>query len=87
MKTALLALTLTLSLPALAQSAPEKLKHTANDARRTIKKGAHRVEETLCTDSKLTCAGKKAANRVEEAKDTVKDKATEVKDKLDSDSR
>ncbi len=80
-------MTLALSLPAFAQSAQETVKDTVNDAKRGVKKGANRVEETLCTGTKAECAAKKVKNRAEEAGDAAKDKAIEVKDKLDSDSK
>ncbi|PZR09371.1 MAG: hypothetical protein DI536_22590 [Archangium gephyra] len=80
-------LAMSLSLPAFAQSAGESIKDTANDAKRGVKKGANRVEETFCTGTKAECAAKKAKNRSEEASDAVKDKATEVKDKLDADNK
>lgn len=80
-------MTMALSLPAFAQSAQESVKDTVNDAKRGVKKGANRVEETFCTGTKAECVGKKMKNRAEEAGDAAKDKAVEVKDKLDSDSK
>ena len=62
---------------------PEKAKETANDAKRQGRKGANRVDETLCTGTKAECAKGKAKNRANESKDTVKDGADELKDKVD----
>ena len=76
-----------LSSPVYAQSVREKAKDTANDTGREIKKGGHRVEEALCTGTKAECAKQKAENRAIEAKDATKDKATELKDKVDADGK
>ncbi len=80
-------LTLTMSMPAFAQSAQESVKDTVNDAKRGVKKGANRVEEALCTGTRAECAAKKLKNRAEEATDAAKDKAVELKDKVDADSK
>ncbi len=84
----LLALLSLCSMPALAgESAGEKVKASANDVGRAAKKAGHRVEETLCTGTKVECEKKKLGNRAKEAKDAVSDKAEETKDKLDRDGR
>lgn len=73
--------------PAFAQSTGEKVKDGVNDTGREIKKGGHRVEEALCTGTKAECAKEKMKNRGVEAKDATKDKATELKDKVDADGK
>ncbi len=83
----LLAVLALASAPVFAQSTAEKAKATGNDAKREIKKGANRVQETVCTGTKAECEKKKAINRVEETKDKVGDKVEETRDKLDSDKK
>lgn len=69
----------------------EKAAVVGKDAKRAVKKGAHRVEESLCGkltgDSKLECLAKEAKNHVVEAKDAVVDKASEVKNAVDTDKK
>lgn len=62
----------------------EKAKATANDVKRSAKKGAHRVEEAMCAEGDAKCLKKKAENRVKEGSDYVKDKAEETKNAIDS---
>jgi hypothetical protein len=64
------------------ETTDEKISAVAHDAKRGVKKAAHRVEEALCAKGDVTCAGKKVENRVIEAKDATVDKATEVKNKI-----
>ncbi|MBK7863365.1 MAG: hypothetical protein IPJ65_33145 [Archangiaceae bacterium] len=80
----LCALLAMMGTPVLAQSTVEKAKSTGNDAKREVKKGAHRVGEELCMGTKAECASKKVKHRVEEGKDAVVDQAKETKDKVDS---
>ncbi|MBO9668351.1 MAG: hypothetical protein J7501_16245 [Bdellovibrio sp.] len=56
-------------------STTEAVKDAAHDAKRAVKKGAHRVEEKTCemVNGKMQCVAKKAANRVEETKDEAVD--------------
>jgi len=68
--------------PALAQTAGDKVKESGNDVRREGRKGANRIDESLCTGTKAECAARKAKHRGEEGKDQVNDKATEVKDRV-----
>lgn len=67
----------------------EKAKATAKSAKRGVKKGYNRAEEAMCGkltgDSKAECLAKEAQNRAEEGVDVIKDKASEVKESLDSD--
>ncbi len=80
--TALTALSLA-GAPVFAQTVDERAKATGNDVKRGTKKGAHRVEEALCTGTKAECAAMKGKNRVEEGKDKIVDQAKETKDKVD----
>lgn len=61
----------------------EAASATANDAKRSMKKGANRVKEAVCMEGDAKCLAKKAKHRAEEGADTVKDKAHEVKDQVD----
>ncbi|MCH9699530.1 MAG: hypothetical protein K0U68_15630 [Gammaproteobacteria bacterium] len=63
----------------------EKIQAKANDLKRSASKTVNRVEEAVCTGSEVECMAQKAANRAEEVKQTVEDKTTAVKNKVDSD--
>lgn len=65
------------------ESATEKVGTSANDAKRSVKKGMNRTKEAVCMEGDLKCAGKKAKHRAGEAGDAMGDKASEVKDKVD----
>lgn len=78
----------TFTQPAHAkESTTESMNATKNKVKRSVKKGTHRVEEAVCAEGDAKCLAKKAKHRVEEGSDYVKDKATETKDKMDSDSK
>lgn len=61
----------------------EKVTDSAKDAKRAIKKGAHRVEEAVCMKGDAKCLAEKAKHRGTEAMDATKDKASEIKNKVD----
>jgi hypothetical protein len=69
------------------QGMGEKATDKVHDAKRDVKAKAHRAEEKACdkNDEKGygDCMAKKAGNRASEAKDAVKDKSTETKNKVD----
>jgi hypothetical protein len=69
------------------ESMSEKASGKAGDAKRAIKKGAHRAGEAVCMEGDAKCLAKKAKNRVEETKDYGKDKAIEAKDAVDADGK
>ena len=84
MKSVMLCALMMLSAQVLAEETiGEKAQAAANNAGRAIKKGVNRVKEMACTEGDLKCAAKKAGNRIEESADAVKDKAEEVKNKID----
>jgi hypothetical protein len=60
-----------------ANDVKESVKETATDAKKAVKKGAHRAQEKGCemVNGKMQCLGDKAKNRAEEVKDEVKDLA------------
>ena len=72
---------LLLAGPARADDPVDATRSTAHDARRGVKRGAHRVAESLCTGTKAECAERKLKNRGKEAKDKVADKVDEAKEK------
>jgi hypothetical protein len=65
----------------------EKAEAAANDAGRSVKKGAHRVQEAVCAEGDVKCLSEKAKHRAEEGKDYTKDKAKEMKNDIDSDKK
>ena len=71
----------------VAEKAQVKIKTVG----RAGKKAVHRTQEAMCGkltgDSKVKCLAKKAQNRAEEGVDAVKDKASEVKNAVDSDKK
>ncbi len=93
MKLLILATTLFgfLGLCSAEETMTEKAQTTVNSAKRTTKKGLHRTTESVCGtltgDNKVQCLAKEAKNRAEEGKDAVKDKATEVKNVIDSEKK
>ena len=61
----------------------ERATTDTNSVERTAKKATHRVQEAVCSKGDVKCAEQKAKNRAEEAKDYVKDKGQETKQKID----
>ncbi len=61
----------------------EKATAVGHDAKRAAKKGVNRTKEAFCAEGDAKCLAKKAGNRVEEGADAAKDKASEVKNKVD----
>lgn len=76
-------LSLVINAASADETVSEKVSAAGNTAGRTVKKGAHRVQEATCTKGQVGCAGEKVKNRAVEAKDSVVDGATEVKNKVD----
>ncbi len=70
------------------ETVSEKAQATGKSVKRSAKKGLHRTKEALCGkltgDSKAECLAKEAGNRIEETADSVKDKAVEIKNDVDS---
>ena len=61
----------------------EKASAGAHNAKRSMKKGMHNVQEAVCAEGDAKCLAKKAGHKMEEGGDYVKDKAVEGKDKVD----
>lgn len=65
------------------ETTTEKIKVKAHDAKRAIRKGANRVEETVCMKGDIKCTSMKMKNRTLEAKDATVDGVKEIKNKID----
>lgn len=69
----------------------EKAKVTVDSAKRSAKKGLHRTQEAICGkltgDDQVKCLAKKAKNRVDESGTLIKDKASEIKNSVDTDKK
>ncbi|MFZ3230940.1 MAG: hypothetical protein WA160_12100 [Pseudobdellovibrio sp.] len=65
----------------------EKVEVKAKTAKRAMKKGAHRIEEAVCMESDTKCLEKKMKHHAKEAGDAVGDKASEIKNKIDSEKK
>jgi hypothetical protein len=61
----------------------EKATATGHDVKRAAKKGVNRTKEAFCAEGDVKCLKDKASNRVGEGVDATKDKASEVKNKVD----
>lgn len=80
---ALLILSLSCATLFATETVSEKAQATSNDIKRDANKAVNRVQESACTGSDAECAKQKIGNRAEEAKDTIKDKSSEMKNKMD----
>ncbi len=67
-----------------AETVGEKVQDTARDIKRTATEKMNRMGEAVCMESDAECLAKKANNRAEETKEVAKDKATELKNKIDN---
>jgi hypothetical protein len=77
------ALSFVAALAGAAETVGESVKHAGNTAGRNLKKAGHRIDEAVCTAGDLKCGVRKGKNRLKEGGDTLHDKGTEVKDKVD----
>ena len=77
-----------LNLSLAEETQIEKAKVEINTLGRKTKKTLNRTKETLCGkltgDNKAECLAKKAKHRIEEGSAAIEDKATEIKDKVDT---
>jgi hypothetical protein len=67
------------------ESADETTADKVNDVTRNATSTVNRIEEATCMESDTECLKQKAANRLEESKDAISDKASEIKNAVDSD--
>ena len=61
----------------------EGVSATSNDAKRNLKKAAHRAEELFCANGDVECGARLAKNRMIEVKDEAVDGAEKIKNKID----
>jgi hypothetical protein len=69
------------------ESVVEKAQSAGSDAGRAVKKGTHRVQESVCMQSDAKCLAEKAKHRGEEGTDYAKDKVKEIKNDIDDDRK
>lgn len=79
----ILTLALFFSTAHATETLPEKSEATKNDIKRDANKAVDRVDEATCTATDAECAKRKIGNRAEEGNDLIKDKSTEMKNKVD----
>ncbi|SFU45094.1 ATP synthase B/B' CF(0) [Nitrosomonas eutropha] len=65
------------------ESLIEKLDTQTDNMKRSTNKAINRAKEAACTDSEAECLKQKAKNRANETYDAAKDKASEIKNKID----
>ncbi len=79
------------SAPLVASASEDGVKddvrRDSNDAKRSVKKVGHRVEEAGCMGTRAECARRKFKHRVQEATDKAKDKVAEVNDQIQEDDK
>lgn len=75
----------TVSLANAEETAGERAKGTVNQATTNIKKGMRAAKDKACEvyNDKGECIKQKMGHKIDNAKDTVRGKAEEVKDKVD----
>jgi hypothetical protein len=87
----LLGLCLMASGPTLARASESDVKadvrSDTDDAKRGVKKAAHRVDEAGCTGSKAECEKRKTTHRVDETKEHVSDKVHETSDRVKDETK
>jgi len=66
-----------------AETVLEKSEAQKNEVKRDASKAINRIDEETCTGTDTDCAKKKLEHRTEEAKDAIKDKSSEMKNKVD----
>lgn len=80
-----------LQFAAAEETLTEKAQVTTKTAKRKMTKAMHRTGEALCGkltgDSKMECMAKEAKNHMSETATAVQDKASELKNSVDSDTK
>ena len=79
----LVAMTVMVSSVYAVQTDSEKNEATKKELKREANKAINRVEEAVCMEGDAECLKQKVEHRLEESSDAVKDKASEIKDKVD----
>jgi uncharacterized low-complexity protein len=65
----------------------EKAEVKAHNTKRAMKKGAHKASEATCMKGDAKCMADKVDHRTSETGDVMNDKATEMKNKMDTDKK
>jgi hypothetical protein len=65
------------------ETSQESQEAVKNDVKRDTNKTINRIKEAVCMESDTECLKQKMEHRLEETKDAVKDKATEIKKNVD----
>ena len=81
--TALIAASIIFSNVHAGESVTEKTEAIKKDVKRDAHESMHRVDEAACTGTDAECAKRKIEHRSEETKEVIKDKSTEMKNKVD----
>lgn len=80
-----------LQVSSAEETITEKTQATTNTAKRKMTKVLHRTSEAICGkltgDSKIQCLAKEAKNHMSESKTLVQDKASELKNSVDSEKK
>lgn len=79
----LVTLGLILSTAHATETVPEKVEASSKELKREANETVNRATEALCTESEAECLKRKMENRADETWEAVKDKATDLKNKLD----
>ncbi|SFN03419.1 hypothetical protein [Nitrosomonas communis] len=66
-----------------AETVTEKNKAVKDDIKRDAHEEMHRVDEATCTGTDTECAERKVEHRSKETKEVIKDKSSEIKNKVD----
>jgi hypothetical protein len=69
------------------QTGGEKAAAEGNNAKRTVKKKWHHMQEATCSKGDAECAAKKVGHRGSEAGEYMGDKAKEGADKVDTNEK
>ncbi|HLP81884.1 MAG TPA: hypothetical protein VK141_07845 [Nitrosomonas sp.] len=65
------------------ETVTEKTEAIKKEVKRDAHESMHRVDEAACTGTDAECAKQKIEHRSEETKGVIKDKSTEMKNKVD----
>ena len=72
-------------LASAVETAGEKIEAAGNKAADSVKSTVRKGKDKTCemVDGKMSCAGKKMKHKMQDASDSAKSKASEVKNKVD----
>jgi hypothetical protein len=76
------AMAIVLSHAYAVETESESNQAVTNDAKREANKTVNRVKEAVCMESDTECLKQKVQHRIEETKETIKDKTKEIKNNV-----